>query len=302
MTLITDTWRQLVRRRLWPVALLLLAAAVAVPVLLAKDPAPEPLPPLPGPTAATQPANDVLMGTPVVTPATTSDARRHVLGDRKDVFRPAVVAKATPAPNQTSTGTSSSGGAGTGGSSTPSPGTTSPSAPSGGGTTTPAPPSTGTGTPAPKPKHYPADSLTVRFGSGEGDPKTVLEKGDPLPADSAAEATPLLVYTGLSRDGTEALFLVDASVKADGDGRCVSGGGTSCETLRLRAGETEFLDVSDEAGKVTGQFELDVLAIHAADRKPAKAARARASAAVGGVASVGRVALGAGLAALLGGL
>ena len=36
MTLITDTWRQLVERRLWPIALLLLAALVAVPVLLAQ--------------------------------------------------------------------------------------------------------------------------------------------------------------------------------------------------------------------------------------------------------------------------
>ena len=40
MTLITDTWRQLVERRLWPIALLLLAALVAVPVLLASNPAP----------------------------------------------------------------------------------------------------------------------------------------------------------------------------------------------------------------------------------------------------------------------
>ena len=39
MNVVTTTWRQLVRRRLWPVALLLLAALVAVPVLLAREPA-----------------------------------------------------------------------------------------------------------------------------------------------------------------------------------------------------------------------------------------------------------------------
>ena len=47
MSVITDTWRQLVGRRLWPVAAgRSLAALVAVPVLLAKDPAPAP--PRPG--------------------------------------------------------------------------------------------------------------------------------------------------------------------------------------------------------------------------------------------------------------
>ena len=40
MSLITDTWHQLVQRRLLPVAVLLLAALVAVPLLLAKDPEP----------------------------------------------------------------------------------------------------------------------------------------------------------------------------------------------------------------------------------------------------------------------
>ena len=39
MNVVTTIWRQLVRRRLWPVAVLLLAALVAVPVLLAREPA-----------------------------------------------------------------------------------------------------------------------------------------------------------------------------------------------------------------------------------------------------------------------
>ena len=40
MSVLTDIWRQLVQRRLWPVAVLLIAALVAVPLLLAKDPEP----------------------------------------------------------------------------------------------------------------------------------------------------------------------------------------------------------------------------------------------------------------------
>src|SRR3954470_15161253 len=47
MNVITDTLRQLVRRKLWPVALVLVGALAAVPLVLAKQP--EPLPP--GPAA-----------------------------------------------------------------------------------------------------------------------------------------------------------------------------------------------------------------------------------------------------------
>ena len=45
MNLINETWRGLVRRKLWPVALLLVAALVAVPVTLAKEPEVVPAPP-----------------------------------------------------------------------------------------------------------------------------------------------------------------------------------------------------------------------------------------------------------------
>ena len=44
VSILNDTWRFLVQRRLWPVAILLLAAAVAVPMLLSEDPAPAPPP------------------------------------------------------------------------------------------------------------------------------------------------------------------------------------------------------------------------------------------------------------------
>ena len=40
MSSVQNVWRQLVQRRLWPVAVLLLAGLAAVPVLMAKDPEP----------------------------------------------------------------------------------------------------------------------------------------------------------------------------------------------------------------------------------------------------------------------
>ena len=85
MNAVTTTWRQLVRNKLWPVALLLLAALVAVPVLLAREPAvPEPLAPLPVTTEA-----DDTIAEPIVAKVTAEDRdrRRRVLGVRKDPFR-----------------------------------------------------------------------------------------------------------------------------------------------------------------------------------------------------------------------
>jgi hypothetical protein len=311
MSLIKDTWRQIVQRRLWPIALVLLAALVAVPVLLARNPAPAPAPAPGAPTAAagTPKTVDEAMAKPAVVLATGSDSGRHVLGDRKDPFRPEATPTPTPTPTSTSTSTSTSGNGG--GNSGGSGGSTAPTSP----TPAPATPTPGDPTGAgKKPRTYPGDSLTVRFGTGEGDAKSVLEVRQALP-DAAADdsVTPMLVYLGLTKDGKQARFLLDAGVNADGDGRCVSGGGTACETLYLRAGETEFLDVTGDDGTVTAKFQLDVLAIHlsAKSAKAAKAARARKSATAAasaqlsraGQATTGPAALGlAGIARLLGSL
>jgi hypothetical protein len=300
MTLVTDTWRQLVQRRLWPLALLLVAALVAVPMLLVKNPAPVAPAPLPSGTGAAAPAEDAANGTPVVALSTASDAHRHVLGARKDVFRPALVATPTPAPTAATTTTTST---------TKTTGGTSSPATSGTGTTVPSVPvvpGSVPGTPAPKKKTFPADSLTIRFGTGDNDPKSVLRKGEGLSPDSSGAAAPLLVYLGPAKGGKDALFLVDAGVQADGDGHCDSSAANTCGTLRLHAGDTEFLSVTDDTGKVTAVYELDLVAIHAKQSQPAKVARhgvvAKARAALAGVASAGRASMGAGLAALLGSL
>jgi hypothetical protein len=275
MSLIKDTWGQLVRNRLWPIALGLVAALVAVPMLLAKQPAPPVPAPAPTATTSASAAADRLALEPVVAKADGAVRRRHVLGDRKDPFRPAPSPKAKVTRVKSATTTASPGVVGTGGSSTPS--GTSGGATSGGGTSVPvSAPTGGSSTPAApaKPaKHYPADSLTVRFGTGQGDPKSILAPGKPLPEGNDAATTPLLVYLGLDKTGKQAIFLLDASVKADGDGKCLSGGAAQCETLRMRAGDTEFLDVTDDTGTATQQYELDVVAIHTT--RTAKAANAR---------------------------
>jgi hypothetical protein len=311
MSLIKDTWGQLVRHRLWPIALALVAAIVAVPMLLAKDPAPAPAP---APAAAAPATADSGELEPVVAraDATTTARRRHVLGVRKDPFRPAPQpkAKSTKVTDSPTGGPGLPGGSAggpTGGSGAPSIVTpTAPSTPITGGPVT---------TPAPKKRSFPTDSLTVRFGAGEGDPKSVLETGQALPEGDDDATAPLLVYLGLSKDGKQARFLVDASVKVDGDGHCVSDSATDCETLELRVGDTEFLDVVDDEGVVGEKYQLDLLAIHT--KKGAKAAAARKARAAktrhiwaakaqtslaGAARAGGSVNLGAGVGALLGSL
>jgi hypothetical protein len=224
MNAVTSTWRQLVRRRLWPVAVLLLAALVAVPVLLAREPAvPEPLAPVPVTTEA-----DDTIAEPVLAQVTPEDRerRRRVLGVRKDPFMPAPQPKAKKAdtseadkaaePSQSSPGTS--GGTGTG------------------------------GEPAPEKTYYSPGTIIVRFGEATSGSMTrfAVEKLGPVPNDEV----PLLVYMGLTKDGKRAKFLVDETLRVDGDGRCRPHK-SSCEIIELAVGETEFIDVLDpETGEV----------------------------------------------------
>jgi hypothetical protein len=222
MNAVTNTWRQLVRNKLWPVAVLLLAALVAVPFLLAREPeAPEPLAPLP----VTGEADDSI-AEPVVAKVTSEDRdrRRRVLGVRKDPFAPAPVkpakakakaragkAEATPTPESQPSSSGGSGGATTG------------------------------GEPAPEKVYYEPGTVVVRFGeaSATGElARVAIPKFGAVPDDEL----PLLVYMGLTKDGKRAKFLVDASVEVDGDGRCKPHPG-NCETIELAVGETEYLDV-----------------------------------------------------------
>jgi hypothetical protein len=257
MNVLTTTWRQLVRRRLWPVALLLVAALAAVPVLLSRDP--EPIAAAPAPPADANAKVSDSLSTPVIDAATPEQRsrRRRVLGIRKDPFMPYGVkhpkkqkAAAKPKVTVVKTPTTTNPSPGSG-SSNPS------SSPSVSGPTVPAP---ATPVPAkPKPKHYAKGSLIVRFGDATTDqlPRTNVKKLGPLPDDT----NPLLVYMGLTDHGKKAVFMVDAALDPTGDGDCRPHP-SNCETIALAKGETEFFDlVDDETGDVTAQYELDLVDI-----------------------------------------
>ena len=269
MNPIASIWRQLVQRRLWPVAVLLVAALVAVPFVLAKEPEPVVVPP---PPAAEEPtaAEAAATGQPVVALAEQGDRarRRRVLGARKDPFAgppPKRVKKTSkqhqepeqpapePEPEQ------------------PAPEPSTPAAPA-----PVAPP-----VEEPKKPEPPNDSIVVRFGDAAGGTldKGLLRKRESLPATDDPEDQPVVVYLGLTKDGRNAIFLVDQAAQVTGDGECKPHP-SSCETIHLRRGETEFFDIVDEAGAVVAQYQLDVVRINT-DRKPsAKKGSAKKSASV----------------------
>jgi hypothetical protein len=273
MNVLTTTWRQLVRRRLWPVAVLLVAALAAVPVLLARNP--DPVAPLadPVPASAAQAGDEIAEPVVVMAEAGDRDRRRRVLGGRKDPFEPAPPPKAKKADEDDADTVKPGDDSSTGGQTAPSdpvdPGFGTP--PYGGTPVVPTPVE-----PKPKPKVYPPDSLIVRFGDAESGSleRSVLRKLEALP--SADE--PLVVYLGLTKDDKKAIFLVDESLEATGDGACKPHPRT-CEEIHLRKGETEFFDLIDpESGEVTAQHQLDLVDIkrRAAKAKKSKAAKVAA--------------------------
>ena len=266
MNLITDTWKGLVRRKLWPIALLLVGALVAVPLTLAKEPAVEPVA-----AVALTSKDDALPATFVAADEGRAAAkRRRVLGAAKDPFEPAGLSKKVKAmrakakaqadaaeqaaPDPADSGGSSSGSGAT-------------SEASGGGGTT-APPTSAAPTATPEPTvTVPAYSVKVRFGTTDSDDlkQSTIGRLSVLPD----EHNPVMVYRGVEDGGKVAIFELTGDVVAEGDGTCAPTP-EDCQYVKLRAGETEFITVSDvltaegEAAEAA-QYQLDLVKIYKKD-------------------------------------
>jgi hypothetical protein len=93
----------------------------------------------------------------------------------------------------------------------------------------------------------------VGFGKASGKLKTYkLNALNALPGNG----DPILIFTGLQKDGKTAVFLVTSDATSQGDGKC-SPSRTVCASLLMKAGDVEFLDVVDPSGG-TVQYELDM--------------------------------------------
>ena len=254
MTFFLDLWHDLREKRLWPVAVGLLAAMVAIPLILLK--------PAGGPPPPTAVVAD--SGKAETLPAVSVDLK-PIHGSKletfstRDPFKPLSDLKKeeVPADETTDAGTAGGGSApggsaGSGGDSVGSTGGGSTS--TGGGTTGDTSPTTPT-TPSESELQWFRYAVDVKFGEpGSQDTMKRVPRLASLPDDDS----PAVVFMGVSDDGERASFYVaDASLNADGEGECE---GDSCRivTLGLDGGSDEETFTSSD-GSV--QYDLQLLRI-----------------------------------------
>ena len=282
MSFLKNVLHDLVEKRLWPVAIALVVALIAVPIVLggSSDAGTA------GPDAASLPATNGLANHRDVARADVVSLEEQAAGSvqRAGKVRNPFVQHHQPKPvDQTVTDAVNATkgiAAALGGASAPS--TSSGSGSSGSG-------SSGDSTPASTPstsKPTQTDTQTTKKDSSAADTYRVKlkfgEAGAEKTYDNVARLTPLpssdnpfFVYLGLKDDQRTAIFLVDADAVPSGDGTCQPSP-ESCEQVELKAGETEFFDLqSGTAGLV--QYQLDMVSVEKVKAATtAKAARAHA--------------------------
>jgi hypothetical protein len=246
MTTLRTIWTDLVERRLWPVALGLVAALVAVPMVLAggaKTPAPAPVA---AGSSIAHPGGIGVTAQAAISVATPQTARRDRAGAVRNPFIQPVHKTVTSTVSPISM--TPPGSTSTPSSSLPSPSTGS--APSGGGGGT-------TYTPiAPPAKTHSVWHVNLRFGeAGKQHIHHDVPRLTPLPSGT----DPFFVFLGILADGKTAVFLVSSDATANGDGKCKPSA-AQCDTIEMRAGDTEFFDVTQGNSAVI-QYELDLLKV-----------------------------------------
>jgi hypothetical protein len=235
--LFQDTWHDLRAKRLWPLAVVLLLAIVAIPALLTKSAA---QPPSAAPVA-TVPAPDdrvtvTLDGDDAASSGTGSSLDGFAKGD--PFTPPPAIAKSDGSVTTTSTPGSSDGVASPGGDPGGSDDGSAPPFSPPGAPIDVEPPRTRTET---SEYEYVAD---VSFWTGDRRREIRgLRKLDMLPNQSA----PVLIFMGTTGDGGNALFLVDSTLRAAGEGRCVPSP-ANCAYVHLGPGsEHAFTTVEGES-------------------------------------------------------
>jgi hypothetical protein len=250
--------RDLVERKLWPIAVLLLVGAVAVPVYLGRSSARD---------GATPPATNLQADAGKASKAAVKlDEDPTGDDDRPGGVRNPFKQLHVPKPAETPTAGADKAPdadqpSGSGGSD----GSEPPLDPGGSG-------GSGDGGSKPKSSGDPLDvyHLSLRFGRAEASQlKTYhdVARLSPLPtADN-----PFFVYTGVLKDGKTAVFLLSSDATATGDGHCRPSP-KSCQTIEVKEGDTEFFDLTVGGSPV--QYQLDVVKVFKKGASSAVAAAA----------------------------
>jgi hypothetical protein len=270
-----DLWHDLVEKRLAPVAAVLLLGLVAVPVLLAKpaeDPGPAPV--VGAPKKADSEALAALAKVKLGEDATAKGSTLGVF-DPDNPFTPPkgkikkddVSAPGSISDVVTSGGSVDPGGGGvsTGGGDINfnfgnEPGT--------GGT--PGVPGDGGGDTTTVAYKYVVD-LTFK-ANGRTRRIKGMEKLDMLPSS----ASPLLIFMGVTAKGADAVFLVDSTLEAAGEGRCKPSE-SECAFAYIGAG-AEYVFTEEDGDTYTIKIdEIRKVRVGASANSSAKGAKARAS-------------------------
>lgn len=245
-----DLFDDLKESRLWPLAIALVVALVAIPVVLSK-PAKEPGAPV---TVTAAPAVGGTGGTsllPELQPIASVDAaddseRKSVdrLG-RRNPFEPLVKTKSSS--SASGSGSPPAGGTGLGG--TPASQTGGDSGMPGTGTTA-GTTGSGTGTTGTSPSTVPDTTQAyytyvaeVKFGELGATENRTLQRMRAMPSTD----NPIVVFLGATTDAETAVFLVSTSADPSGDGKCKPSD-DQCTFLYMKEGDTQTFGVADETG------------------------------------------------------
>jgi hypothetical protein len=221
-------------KKLWPLALVLVAGLVAVPVLLSKSPASTSTTPAPGPAL---PIASNTGAAVVVNSAPTQGALPGSQG--RDPFSqqslPVAASSSVSAAGSRAPSAPAAGGSSAATGSTGSTGSTT------GGTTVPPvlpvnPPPVHHAPAPPSFTSLDAYHVTLAITNAAGGVNAI----DPLVRDSAlpSDSQPLLVELGVLQGGKRVLFQVQSGSVVGGPGTCIPGP-VDCEILSLGIGQTE---------------------------------------------------------------
>lgn len=224
-----DLWLDLREKRLAPIAILLLAGIVAVPIVLAKS---AKTPAAPAPVTST--------GVAAAAPVVQSDAQAVAAGSKlqtfsaRDPFEPTHAAAVATAGTTSGTGTST----GTSTSTSTTPTTTTGTSGGGGGATTgnsPTTTPTGSGNTGSTTGQQKTTLFTytvdIRFGEAGGVKAYKGVKRLELIPD---ETNPKAVFLGVTTTGKTAVFLIDANIGVDTPGGRCRPSNDECTFLYLR--------------------------------------------------------------------
>jgi hypothetical protein len=264
-------FQDLVERRLWPVALVLVLALIAIPVLLsspASDTATDPATPIPSAVPATGSGSSLSAFQPVVSTegSKSTEIKKKLSGfNSKDPFKVHNLPTVTGIADAGAAGSATTG-AGT--TTTDAGTTTTPGSGSGSGGTgsqgTPGSGQSGTLT-------YYDWTATVRFGIGDDLDKKRLERFRALPTSE----NPVAVFMDVTTDGESAVFLVSYATGTTGEGDCEPD--DTCTFLYMKPGETQsFEAVGADDKVVTYKLKLVDIKMEKTD-PPANATSRQAS-------------------------